>query len=209
MREFFSIGLTLVVIALFAVALRLRRRGRTPPPFAIEPTVSEALESTPPFSDGVKPAAKAGTPRETRTLEIAERVQTGQCLYCERPASRQLPQVRQIRSFLDPLHRWLNWVAFNRYAIELQPPIEVPHSVCEQHHAIARSHIERHLADNQSDYAAAVERKHYEMYEFTNYALDERMLADANQVRRGKRPKAPMAEVRSITSGTSGKAVAG
>lgn len=209
MREFLALGLTIVVISLFALAMRLRRRGRTPPPFLPEPTVSETGESTSASFDGVKSVAKAGTSRELRTLEIHERVQTGLCLYCERPASRQVPQVRQIRSVLDPLHRWLNWVAFNRYAIDLEPPIEIPHSVCEQHHSIARSHIERHLADNQSDYAAAVERKHNEMYEFTNYSLDERMLADANQVRRGKRPKTPLAEVRGITSGKSEKAAAG
>lgn len=196
MRELLALVLTGVALALVGLVVRSRRGARAlPPPPVLAEDSSEATASTPPSSDGARSVARAGTPREQRILEINERSYTGMCLYCEKHASRQIPQLKLIRSTFDRIQLRVNLVPINRWAIELHPDVSIPHLLCEQHHAIARSHLERRIAENQVDYASFVERQRHEMYEYVTFGLDERMAADVNVIKRGRRPKAAAPEV--------------
>ena len=190
-----------VVIGMFVLLVKLRRPKETAA-LTILPLVEgasfEAIESTPPFSDGVRVVARStATPREQRQEEIHQRQDTGLCLYCDKRAAFSIPLLKQIRPVLDPVYRYLNVVPVHRWKIEITPTSESVAELCEVHHAIARSHLERRIAENQVDYAGFVERQRHEMYEFEVYALDERMLDDANTVKRGKKQK-KMAEVRNL-----------
>lgn len=170
------------LICLIGGVISWRRGGRPqlPPP---EPASFEASASMPPSSSGAYRDGRAGTRRELRPLEIAERAQTGLCLYCGDHASHQVPQLRLVRSLFDPLYRWLNVVPMNRWAIELHADISVPFLLCTQHHAIARSHIERLITETRLDYALFAENHHRALYEFVSFGLDERMNADAIVIR--------------------------
>jgi hypothetical protein len=188
------IAALLAVVGLFFATLRYRRHKEAALanlPFDSTPASSEAIESTPPSFDGVKVVARSGglTPREQRQEDIRIRYETRMCLYCDKTASHVIPQLKQIRPVLDPLYRYLNVVPVNRWKIEVDLGIEAARPLCETHHSIARSHLERRVAENQVDYAAFVERQRHEMYEFEAHALDERMLDDANTVKRGKKQK--------------------
>lgn len=183
-----------VVGGLFAASLRYKRNkevAQVALPFDDAPLISGAADSTPPSSDGVKLAVRSGglTPREQRQEDIRIRHETRLCLYCDKPASHVIPKLRQIRPVLDPLYRYLNVVPINRWKIEVEQLSDQARPLCETHHSIARSHLERKVAENQVDYAGFVERQRHEMYEFVEYALDERMLDDANAVKRGKKQK--------------------
>lgn len=178
----------LMGIALFAVlgaVVSHRRAGvRAPhlPPQAV--ASSEAIESTPHSFDGARSGPqRTATSRDVRAMQIEARARTCLCLYCDRPASRQVPQLRLIRPTFDALYRWANVVPINRWKLELEPDISVPHLVCEQHHAIARSHLEARIAKSQVEYAAFVEGQRDALYEFESYALDERMARDAERIR--------------------------
>lgn len=138
------------------------------------------------------------SPREIRQEEIKVRQETALCRYCDKPAEFAVPRLKQIRPLFDVLYRYLNVVPVHRWKIEIEPPIDVPHELCEAHHAIARGHLEKKIAENQVDYAAFVERQRNEMYEFEQYALDERMLDDANSLKQGKKSRkteAPLLQV--------------
>ncbi len=87
------------------------------------------------------------------------------------------------------MYLWANVVPINRWRIEETPDVRFPHMLCEQHHAIARSHLERRIAENQVDYARFVEGQRNEMYAYTRYELDERMLADVNSIKGIEMPK--------------------
>ena len=167
-----------------------------------EASLTLVRDSSPPVIEGSK------APRERRQDEIKFRRDTKMCLYCDKPADHVVPQLKQLQPLLDPLYRYLNVVPVNRWKIELEPGIEVPQDVCRVHHAIARSHLERKIAENQVDYASFVERQRHEMYEFVEYSLDERMLDDANTIKRGKKPK-KLAEVAQIPQRANLKAVNG
>lgn len=99
-----------------------------------------------------------------------------------------MPQLQLIRPVLDPLYRYLNVVPVNRWKIEVTLDITVPLDLCEAHHAIARGHLERRMAETQLEYAHFTEKQRHEIYEFEAYALDERMLEDANAIKRNKKP---------------------
>jgi hypothetical protein len=183
-----------VVVGLFVASTRYKRSKEVAPvalPFEETPALSVAADSTPPSSDGVKVAARSGgtTPREQRQEDIRIRHETGLCLYCDKTASHVIPLLRQIRPVLDPLYRYLNVVPVNRWKIDVDLTSDQARPLCETHHSIARSHLERKIAENQVDYATFVERQRHEMYEFVEFALDERMLDDANAVKRGKKQK--------------------
>jgi hypothetical protein len=183
------------VIGLFVFAITRKRAEEAALatlPFPSTHDVSDQRESTPPSSDGVKSAARSGgtTQREARQEEIRARFQTQLCLYCDKRATHIVPRLKQITPKFDRLYRYLNVVPITRWEII----VDKQHSsdacpLCETHHGIARSHLERRVAENQVDYAAFVERQRNEMYEFEEYALDERMLDDANTVKRGKKAK--------------------
>jgi hypothetical protein len=184
--------LSTVPLALFIWAARARRKeaaAMTNPPFTQVLEISEAPESTPPISDGVRSVARGTTPREVRQEEMRLRRATGLCLYCEKRANSQTPHLTLIRSPFDPIYRYLNVVPVNRWKIDVALVSESSPDLCETHAAIARSHLERRIAENQVDYASFVERQRNEMYEFERYALDERMLDDANAAKRGKKQK--------------------
>jgi len=191
MREIIALGLTVLVVGMVALVARSKRQGARalPPPPVQADDSSEATASTPPSFEGARSAARAGTSRELRAAEIAEHVGTHVCLYCPKHASRQIPQLVLIRPLLDKVYLWANVVPINRWKIDETPDISFPHLLCEQHHAIARSHLERRIAENQVDYAGFVERQRNEMYEYTTYALDERMLADVNSIKGLDNPK--------------------
>jgi hypothetical protein len=195
--ELYLIPAAIAVVAsflLFATVMRRRSARKIEAamvaiPFAGTRASSGARESTPPSSDGAKSVARAITPREQRQEEIRARRDTSMCLYCDKQASFATPQLVLIRPLLDPLYRRLNVVPVNRWKIVLEPDTEALHDVCTTHQAIARSHLERKVAENQVDYAAFVERQRFEMYSYETYELDERMLDDANVARRGKKQK--------------------
>lgn len=159
------------------------------PPFDSTGNFFETKENTPPSSDGARSVVRPTTQREQRLDEIKARRETGLCLYCDKRATHVVPQITLLRPLLDPLYRRLNVVPVNHWAIDIAPGIEIPHDICGNHHAISRGHLERRIAENQVDYAAFVERQRHEMYEYEVYALDERMLDDANTVKRGKKQK--------------------
>ena len=184
MIVWFVVG-AVALFGLGAAIVARKRRGERPRLPPSEPAFA-ATESTPPSSDGAQSAVRCGSRREQRAVELYERAETGLCLYCDKHASHQVPEVRLIRSALDPLYRRLNVVPVNRWAIVLHHSVDDPFLLCEAHHAIARSHLERRMADNQVEYAAFVEKQRHAMYAYTTYELDERMLSDAQQIRRGR-----------------------
>lgn len=196
MRELLALGLTVVALGIFALVARSKRQGARalPPPPVQAEDFSEATASTPPSFEGARSAARAGTPREQRILDIEEREQTGRCLYCERPATRQVPQVMLVLSLFDRLYRKMNRVPANEWVIEVHPDVRHPHLLCDQHQPIARSYLEGHIAEEQASYAHYVEKQRRDMYEYISHGLDEKMLADANAIRglddkRGRRTK--------------------
>lgn len=171
-----------------------RRLAAEPAPFAEGDGSSAQAESTPPSSDGVKSVGRSGGPvsREQRALDREQRALSGVCLYCEKPATKPVPRIVLLRSAFDWVYRRLNVVPMNRWKVALGPglfadPWET--DVCPDHSEIARSHLERHIAETQLDYARFVENQRDELLEFTEYGMDERMLADANRIRRGKPSK--------------------
>jgi len=216
MRELLATVITVVTLGLFWLVVRKRREGRAlpPPPLRADDSLL-APESTPLSFDGVRSAVRSGTPREERVRAIEDREQTGLCLYCDRPATRQVPQVMLVLSWFDRLYRKMNRVPANEWEIDVHPDVRVPHLLCDQHQPIARSHIEGYIADESASYARFVEKQRRDMYEFTAHALDERMLADATAIksagtrsgRRSKQAQAEPSNVRSI-AGTKKEAVA-
>lgn len=172
-------------------------------PFALDGSSSEVTPSTPPSNDGgtsvvVRPPAPptqlALTPREVRALSIRDRLETGLCLYCDKHASRSLPQVKLIRPLLDPLWRRLNVVPVNKWKIVTDVGVDAPFAVCDPHQEIARSHLEEYMAQNTAAYAGSVVRQRGEMFEFVEHGLDEVMDQEALRIRR-KRPNAPTVAV--------------
>lgn len=197
MRELLALGLTVIALGIFALVARSKRQGaRTlPPPPVQADDFSEATASTPPSFEGARSAAHSGTPRERRLREIEEREQTGLCLYCDRPATRQVPQVRLVLSIFDWLYRKMNRVPANEWQIDVHPDVRFPHLLCDQHQPIARSYLEGFVADEQSGYARFVEKQRVSMYTYVSHGLDEKMVNDADTIRgldepkRGKRAK--------------------
>lgn len=165
-------------------------------PFALGESSSEATPSTPPSNDGAQPVVRlmtgtALTPREVRAGAIRERCEQGLCLYCDRNASRALPEVRLIKPLLDPLWRRLNVVPVNKWKIVTDVGVDAPYKVCDAHSATARSHLEQRMAENSVAYAKFVVQQRDEMFEFVEFALDEIMLQDSDRIRR-KRPEKPV-----------------
>lgn len=201
--DVYLIPAAVAVVALFLIVAKLlhRRSARKLEAAMVAPIAPASFalrDSVPP--EGAKSPPRAVTPREQRQEEVRARRDTGLCLYCDKLAAFATPQLVLIRPLLDPLYRRLNVVPVNRWKIVLEPSTEAPHDVCTTHQAIARSHLERKVAENQVDYATFVERQRHEMYAYETYALDERMLDDANEVKRGKKQRKPT-EVATVQRG--------
>lgn len=216
----------LTVAALFVAAMRMRRTGAAKelPPFSEGGPSDAPRDSTPPISDGLKLVAKTGgaTAREQRKEETRARIATRLCLYCDLPATEAQPIVVLPISWLDGVYRKIGVVPVARWVVRPRPrggifaaffatseQIAAAHPVClcATHHAIARSHLERKVAENQTDYAAFVSKQRLEMYEYQAHGLDETMLNDANEIRRGKQRKrnqdaaAPRASLKAVGGG--------
>lgn len=171
-----------------------RRLAAEPLPLAQGDSSSGPTESTSPSSDGAKANGRSGGPvsREQRACDREQRYETGLCLYCDKNATQPLPNIVLLRSAFDWVYRRLNVVPMNRWKVVLDAGLfdeAPPKLVCPNHATIARSHLERHLAETQVDYARFVENQRDELLEYTEYGMDERMLADAIRIRRGKPSK--------------------
>lgn len=202
-----SISILGVVAALFYAASRLRKGGaqeQLPFPDSSAGIDKESeRDSTPPISDGVKLVVRNGgnTARELRREEIKARAQTGMCLYCDLPATQAQPTLYLPVSIFDKLYRRLGVVPVARWIVRSNPRsfftfkdsqsinAEHPVCLCDTHHAMARAHLERKVAENQMDYATFVTKQRLEMYEYQAHALDECMLQDTVEIRRGKKKK--------------------
>jgi hypothetical protein len=189
---FFVCGVALSIIPVVQ-KWRNARLALAALPLAPGDVSSVPTENTSPSSDGAKSVARNGGPvsREQRATDRDVRACTGLCLYCDKLARRPLPRIMLLRSAFDWLYRHLNVVPMNRWKVVVSAPMtaeteEWPSRVCPDHADIARSHLERHVANTQVDYARFVEEQRDELLEFTEYGMDERMLADANRIRRGK-----------------------
>lgn len=197
-----------LVLAMFAIASRSRRKTEAAKellPFSESSESGAARDSVPPTSDGVKLVAKSGgsTARELRKEDIRQRQATKLCLYCDLVSTQPQPVLKLSKSALDWLYLKLGVVPVSRWAVDPDPrhwfsvwnmtaeQIQLAHPIClcSTHHAMARSHLERKVAENQSDYATFVSKQRLEMYEFQQHALDEVMSNDANEIRRGKKGK--------------------
>ena len=93
--------------------------------------------SSPPFSSELsvlasKPLGAKGTPREQRHVEIAARLATGKCLYCEAPAVRSFPVPSLSKWVVDPAHRW-----------GVQKGGEIGKALCDPHYGTALLHVDR------------------------------------------------------------------
>lgn len=197
-----------VVLALFLFATKMRRSEAASTgqlPFSESSSNDVARDSTPPSSDGVKLVVKGGgsTARELRRDEQRARVETGLCLYCEFPATKPQPILSLPSTFLDGLYRRFGVVPVARWVVRPNPRTGAdamwlnaahlnatrPICLCETHHAMACSHLERKVAENQTDYAGFVSKQRLEMYEYQAFGLDEHMLNDTNEIRRGKKSR--------------------
>lgn len=190
MRELITAATAASIALVVWLLARKRREARAlPPPPQRAVASSAAEESTATSFDGAPLDAPAGTPRERRFREIEDREQTGLCLYCDRPATRQVPQVQLVLSWFDRLYRKFNRVPANEWVIDVHPDLRFPHLLCEQHQPIARSYLEGVIAEEQAAYAHFVEKQRRDMYEFVSHGLDERMVADANAIKGVNEPK--------------------
>lgn len=194
------------VVVLFVGALRMgknKEAAKELPPFSNSSSADPQRDSTPPISDGLKLVAKSGgvTAREQRKEDLRSRIGTKLCLYCDLPATEPQPIVSLPISWLDGFYRKIGVVPVARWVVDPNPrkwwsfvtseQLDVAHPccLCDTHHAIARSHLERKVAENQTDYASFVSKQRLEMYEYQAHGLDETMQNDTNEIRRGKQRK--------------------
>lgn len=193
--------LTVVSMAVFA----LSRKGRVvspvekEAPFVLEGEVSQdtALSSSDP---GPKvPRAGTGTTRETLEGELRDRAASGKCLICPEKATHAMPRRSLVRSILDPLFRYYNIVAADRYRIDVHLDVDHCPCLCEAHHHIARAALERKSAEMTERYAQFIERGRYEMLEYERFEIYETILSHESEIRSRKPQKkqktAPIAAV--------------
>ena len=197
-----------LTFALFIGATKLRKKEGAVDerlPFSEPSQLDAARDSTPPSSDGVKLVVKGGgnTARELRKEELRARAESGLCLYCDFPATNPQPVLSLPSSIFDQLYRRLGVVPVARWVVKPNPRsvwgtlfkdsktvnATRPVCLCDTHHAMACSHLERKVAENQTDYAGFVSKQRLEMYEYQAFGLDEHMLNDTNEIRRGKKSR--------------------
>lgn len=148
---------------------------------ALEDAVSVPPSSPPPsFSSELsvlasKPLGPKGTPREQRHVEIAARLATGRCLYCDAPAVRSFPVPSLSTFVLDPAHRW-----------RVQKGGEIGKALCDPHYGTALLHVDRSTKRTASEYADFIAEQNDRMFEFATHGLDELMAAESTRVKAGK-----------------------
>lgn len=189
-----GVGMVALVVSHKDKILETRTSELSPVPFALEGETALASPSIPPesaqnSSDGARSAVRAGmSPREALEAELRDRAASGRCLICPERATHAMPRRSLVRSFLDPLFRYYGIVASDRYRIDVHVEVDHPPCLCQSHHLIARSALERKSAEMTERYAAFVEKGRYEMLEYERFEVFETVLAHEQEIR-GRKPQ--------------------
>jgi hypothetical protein len=194
----------LVVVAMAVFALS--RKGRIVSvekkevPFVLEGDATSSIDTGAGASDpGQKSPRTGGTLRDTLESELRDRAMSGKCLICPDKATHAMPRRSLVRSLLDPLFRYYNIVAADRYRIDVHLDVDHGPCLCEAHHHIARAALERKSAEMIERYAQFIERGRYEMLEYERFEIYETVIAHEQEIRARKPQKrqkaAPIAAV--------------
>lgn len=158
----------------------------------------ETSPSVPPTgSADNQDSGKPATGREAQDQRIRARMLTGQCLFCDERAHKQMPTYKPQRSIFDGVYRMLNVVPLDRYKIVLDRGIDIPFALCEKHHERVRGLFEKRIAKASADVADFFDEQRESLYVFERYELYERVEADMNAAKRGK-PKSSTPPVKNV-----------
>ena len=120
-------------------------------------------------------------------------------MICPDKATHAMPRRSLVRSLLDPLFRYYNIVAADRYRIDVHLDVDHGPCLCEAHHHISRAALERKSAEMIERYAQFIERARYEMLEYERFEIYETVIAHEQEIRARKPQKrqkaAPIAAV--------------
>lgn len=182
------IAVVVLLVGLTVVLTRKREQEVRENASPFVETGSEEPISIVPSSDGVKSAARPTTPRDQRLEDIKARAKTGLCLYCECRAQKSMPKIVPERGWLNNyLHRRTGSVAMDRYV--LSTSASSVSTLCEDHWHIATGLLEKRLTELNSDYTEFADKQRSAVYEFQMFAMDEKLLADAQEVRKGRKSR--------------------
>ncbi len=182
----FLLVVVVFAIAAFSVWHRMHPKPNSSIPVADDAPTPEDAVSVPPSSPpptfsselsllAAKPLGAKGTPREQRHVEIAARLATGRCLYCDAPAVRSFPVPSLSKWVVDPATRW-----------KVRSGSEAGKALCESHYGTAMLHAERSTRRSAHEYADFIGIQNDIMQEFATYGLDELMCTEAARVKAGK-----------------------
>jgi len=133
----------------------------------------------------VPTGAAPGTLMEEREKSVRDRLAAGKCVHCNEPATHQMPTLRIVRSWFDPLLRYLGVKSLDRWRIVVFRGIENPFALCAKHQERARGLLERKVSEVTAEYAEFADKQRKGIYEFEVCSLYATMEADMEELRSG------------------------
>lgn len=128
---------------------------------------------------------------EQREIAMADAKRTGRCMYgCNAPAAHPYPAYKQVRSFFDPLLRWLGVKQLDRWRVSLGVHWFVSAKedlvICTAHQQRIVGLLEEHQVSEQKDIAKYLNAQCLTLYE---YGVSEVHGVVANEMKILRDPK--------------------